>query len=633
MITEKISNSGVLSGTINASSNLTMGIGSSNNLVGGNINTFTKEIDPTIPDYIKAISKEDIAGWDNNAVVNEEQNKTLIGLEELIDTITPKNTAKGELVHITDALGLPTFETKTSGNVKQETTKGQQLYDYEDTTKVTEGCTTDEDGWITLTYDNTNGTQSMYPAYFTNDLNLKTNTTYTIVTEIKSVSGNGVFYPCSMSTGNPQTQGQFPAQPMYSFNKLNNNEIQINRVTTLETFDQLLYSYGLRTMTRFNVGESGSITFRLSVIEDTSVTADNFVYEKFTGGQASPNPEYPQEIEVIEGDLSFKVNGKNLIDTQPKLTQPTELTVKRQNDGKILLNGTASELKFLTIVLLENINIPAGTYTLSVKDNLGNEYAGDLYINGVYSYKNDVRKVIKQETRIKKIMFSIYLPKKTYTNTSIGIQLELGEVTTDYEPYQEQIVPLDLKGNWVGKINDDIKDYLVTDKRKYWLVKNVGKVVLDGSEEWIKSNFSTGESYYQLSLNIGQIISNVKNTVLCTHFIEKETWSKKVVGIYFDSKMIITTNDSLNNTETIDDFKTFLSENKPEVYYQLATPEIIELGELPEPIKTFEGVNNIQLLANLDTEIEVKYALDLKKYADDRYLELTNALVSTGANL
>ena len=69
------------------------------------------------------------------------------------------------------------------------------------------------------------------------------------------------------------------------------------------------------------------------------------------------------------------------------------------------------------------------------------------------------------------------------------------------------------------------------------------------------------------------------------------------------------------------------------VYYKLATPEIIELGELPEPIKTFEGINNIQVLANLDTEIEVKYALDIKKYADDRYLELTNALVSTGANL
>ena len=44
---------------------------------------------------------------------------------DLLDVITPKNTAKGELVHITDALGLPTFETKTSGNVEQKTTTGK----------------------------------------------------------------------------------------------------------------------------------------------------------------------------------------------------------------------------------------------------------------------------------------------------------------------------------------------------------------------------------------------------------------------------------------------------------------------------------------------------------------------------
>ena len=64
-----------------------------------------------------------------------------------------------------------------------------------------------------------------------------------------------------------------------------------------------------------------------------------------------------------------------------------------------------------------------------------------------------------------------------------------------------------------------------------------------------------------------------------------------------------------------------------ELYYALPKPQIIELGELPEPIKTFEGVNNIQLLANLDTEIEVKYALDVKKYFENKLASIQEQIL------
>ena len=78
---------------------------------------------------------------------------------------------------------------------------------------------------------------------------------------------------------------------------------------------------------------------------------------------------------------------------------------------------------------------------------------------------------------------------------------------------------------------------------------------------------------------------------------------------------------------TVEEFKQWLSENNVEVYYQLAEPQIIELGTLEEPIKTFEGTNNIQLLANLDTEIEVKYALDVKKYFDNKLASIQEQIL------
>ena len=63
------------------------------------------------------------------------------------------------------------------------------------------------------------------------------------------------------------------------------------------------------------------------------------------------------------------------------------------------------------------------------------------------------------------------------------------------------------------------------------------------------------------------------------------------------------------------------------VYYILAEPYTIELGELENTIKTFEGVNNIQLLSNIPTEIEVKYAVDLKKYTDNKLAEISAQII------
>ena len=37
-------------------------------------------------------------------------------------------------------------------------------------------------------------------------------------------------------------------------------------------------------------------------------------YEPYTGGQPSPSPGYPQEINNLSGDVEYKVRGKNLFD-------------------------------------------------------------------------------------------------------------------------------------------------------------------------------------------------------------------------------------------------------------------------------------------------------------------------------
>ena len=134
--------------------------------------------------------------------------------------------------------------------------------------------------------------------------------------------------------------------------------------------------YNLRTYVGFDVGDNGSITFRLSIIEDTSVTTDTFVYEPFTNG-ASPNPDYPQEIEVIKDNVGVKITGKNLL---PFTNQDfTTLGVRFYVDnGSLYLDGTSTQEINTTISEFKDnfsFYLSAGTYYFDRGD-----YKGAVYI-------------------------------------------------------------------------------------------------------------------------------------------------------------------------------------------------------------------------------------------------------------
>ena len=248
------------------------------------------------------------------------------------------------------------------------------------------------------------------------------------------------------------------------------------------------------------------------------------------------------------------------------------------------------------------------------------------YMDG-YTTNEPIDKTFKFISDSTKTLHSIiietynYGTRKTYTFKDFM----LSENDDEYEPYQEQIVPLDLKGNWVGKISDDIKDYLVTDKKKLWLVKNVAKDFLTDTNVnkqikeynnlwWVGIKKPSNSKMY----NNWERLKLVVNCAFYSEIREKEQSYQTLIG-NGEWGIIVNSNETIENI-------------RPKIlggyyYYQLATPEIIELGELPEPIKTFEGVNNIQLLANLDTEIEVVYALDIKKYTDNKLAEISAQII------
>ena len=652
---------------------------------------------------------------DNRITENE---KDIVDLETYLDIVTPKNTKKGELVHITDALPLPTYENKVDGNVKQETTIGKNLIGTNYITGVTINDMTTNDitirgNWASTIVSNANLLNILKPS-----------TTYTISYKYKVLER-----PSSFGTNNSiYILGLYDGgSGLDFFGETQKNTIALNTWDTItKTFttpasltNYRMISYDFKDT---NNTTTGAIEVsELQIEKGSSATS----FEKFTYG-ASPNPSYPQEIEVLEGyNLAKLTKGKvpSVVDGQlidyPKGGFSDFIKVDTNEryvftyegnstsrylfayDDKYNYLGSASDISIINTDKLFSEH-PSTKYVRIRVDvaSSGHElpqvqFARDLVITTIVPYGHIAYKMIKKNllywTRpafgtvtenedgsfyfqygyAQNLMMELTkkLKSGTYTITNYGdivlyiqsaisdytraaapnggkftftydgtsflrltygattvntkqlfkVMLEPGSSSSPYEPYKEQIVPLDLKGNWVGAINDNIKDYLVTDKKKYWLVKNVGKIVLDGSSvvtlgSGLKALISYSATnkinqgsvglYYEKAKFVGSSSNIVENT------------------IFENAENVIVAG---NNTDTLDTLKAKF--DGALLYYALAKPQIIELGELPEPIKTFEGVNNIKLLANLDTEIEVKYALDVKKYYDNKLAEISAQII------
>ena len=513
--------------------------------------------------------------------LNVSYGERITNNEEYINAITPKNVASGELVHITDALPLPTFENKVSGNAKQETTTGKNLLENTLLTTVTTKngitATPNSDGSITL-----NGTA--------------TATCYFNVAKINFGTASFNNYNKFSDTYKAST-GSSQNQPSLVYD-MSNQYTYIN-VTSGTTLNNFVF----KPMVRL-----------------ASITDDTF--EKYTGGQASPNPTYPQEVEVINGDLKILSHSESKFDGE--LVQGS-------------FNGASNNARCFS---KNNVFLEAGEYILINDLDIAKYKFGILLSENTFPTTNtnwilDTGWLQNNQYTFnvtKAGYFGINLAASNGTdaiNPSMFANNKFILVRTDY--LTKSII--NIGNEFLAKIGN-VKDELIIEKNKVNLIKRIGKVVLNGSETWTLPQTQTNT----LRFNCEQALVNGLNTgkmkIISNKFVngnatddnkDYEHIRSAVTG--YPNMISICINKTRLSSQDINGFKSWLSNNNVEVYYQLATLQTVELGTLEEVIKTFEGVNNIQVLANLNTEIEVKYALDLKKYYDNKLAEISAQII------
>lgn len=189
-------------------------------------------------------------------------------------------------------------ELSIEGNDRQKTREGKNLYNAYDIGDGDKGngATIDNQDYITLQCDNTSGTSVKYTNYLTSANNvIKANTKYFGVLEVKEISGTGTLCVTSQIGTNSQTN----AYLLYDFANLSNNKKIKFNFTTIDDIS-VCYNF-LRTFLKSDIGQSGSITFRISVFENEP-NLDTFVYEPYG---AMPSPLYPSEVETVGDNVNL----------------------------------------------------------------------------------------------------------------------------------------------------------------------------------------------------------------------------------------------------------------------------------------------------------------------------------------
>lgn len=504
------------------------------------------------------------------------------------------------------------------GNNEQEIFYGQNLYNYKDVDTsiygVTNGATADEDGWITMSYDNTSGSQTVYSNYFTKNLNLRVGTKYTIVCEVKSVEGTGRLHLLSYFNG----YGHFKSM-YYSLEDMKNN-------TTLFYVDEAVESsgQGLRTCTAFNAGESGSITFRISVISGDGIVEEDFKYEPYNGNIPTPNIDNPKEIKSVSGDTTLRIIGKNLFNVN---------TVK--DDTYILDNGEESYNPSWKasqwIDVKEN-----QTYTMHWKSN--NNFFQ------VYFNLFDKNKKLIDRIPIKnyKIFNSFTTPsnarylKLSYADNVSGvevertnIQIEEGTEYTEYEEYKEKIYELSLGNLKLNGVNK-YRDYIYKVNNKWFINKRIDKIVLDGVNNKITKNvninnnvaYEFGFEHYNMVKESSfysrfpgycdKLIPSTRNNTF--HMFVKSGIAPAALGNdHYGTGAVIYIED--NNQMSVDEFNEWLKTNPLTIYYAMIKPRQIEIKDqnLINQLNAilddnlYEGYNYLIFDSNIETNIDFDY--------------------------
>lgn len=393
--------------------------------------------------------------------------------------------------------------------------------------------------------------------------------------------------------------------------------------TTTELTEDLAVSktfYETVTFNKFRLRCENGTTFDNLKIKVYLSTIDD-VYEQYTGKIPAPNPDYPQDIKVVEGRQVITDKGKNLFDKDN-----ANIIVASFSQDYKTISQVSNNAKILYISCKENT-----TYTVSKISSarfriLTTDIVPALDVTGIDFIQNETSTSLTITTSSNVNYLCVYYfinGTDTLSEQEIlnSIQIEEGPTATDYEPYYEPVsynIDLQLANIYLAKMPDTTyKNRIYKNNGNWYYEKNIEKVVLDGSEDEVWTTFKN-------SIILNGLWSG-KPITMCDSF--KETTNELWVSDSDDYRGMCSSLNTAGqfrcmplNDMTLSDFKTWLSTHNVTLWYPLDNPITTQITNTTlinqlEAISVHTGTNIITISNdnNIIPEIEITRLKELEK--------------------
>lgn len=433
------------------------------------------------------------------------------------------NIKSGNNITLENDINNNHIDIQIDGKSEQTTYSGKQLFNLKP----------NNSNGLTVKIENTN----------TYTLNGTTTATYQdITTSMSKILEAGTY---TMSVDKPQTfkiniKGKYEDDTIYQFG------INVGSTKTTFTTTKAIKSLYIFTLMPVNT-TINNVTFKLQLEKGNT----NTEIEPYVGGTASPNPDYPQEIENVRGV-------ENLLNI-PDGTYTNNGVTAVAKGGIVTLNGTATATSFITINNVFNYTFKANQkYTISFNNkilindtnvrfrfskNFGIDVVKDFYFNNINSSQTFY---FTEDTEVELIQIRTGV-NITYDNFVIKPMLEKGIISHDYMPY----------GSNYLQLKNQSKNFLIypyifksayTDKGITYVPNNDGSVTINGT--------ATSDSWFALSNNTQDWYLDGSETYEFTVFDKNEASVNGITPQYWSAKTghhrgqngVLTLNYSEDNT-------------------------------------------------------------------------------------
>lgn len=323
-----------------------------------------------------------------------------------------------------------------------------------------------------------------------------------------------------------------------------------------------------------------------------------------TTQNGTPTPDTPVALESVGGDGSVDVTvcGKNIIDVfnenmsvmRDGKTSATPNTVNADGSLTLNANGSMSYGQGFTKSL-----VAGQTVTISyIADSFGNGTGLRFRVYDINDYQTD--KVTHGSSTLGKhtytftaptdsvYMFGWYVAGSNSTPAGAKIhdlQLELGSIATEYEPYKDcgSVIistPNGLPGIPVtsgGNYTDDNGQQWICDEvdfEKGVYIQRIKTVILDGTSGGVETSSGYKRYYYNVKTDYSK---DYRYNVWSSHFTRTVNPGHGTIYITTDGYISLFLSESMKDYDT-NTFKIWLSANPVTVQYILAEEKTTTLS-------------------------------------------------------